>query len=47
MHVVNKQCILTTIGIVLLAVGTGFALFWMDIFIRILSKVSYDIFEFY
>lgn len=41
MHVVNKQCVLGTVGVVLVVFGGVFAIFWLDIFNNNLLKVIY------
>lgn len=39
MHVVNKQCVLGTVGVVLVVFGGIFAIFWLDIFNNNMLKV--------
>lgn len=39
MHVVKRQCVLSTVGTILLAIAIIFAIFWFDIFISVLAKV--------
>lgn len=39
MHFLNRQCIFTCIGLVLISLGAVLAVFWMDIFRSILAKV--------
>lgn len=40
MHILNKPCIFTSLGLGLVSLGVILAIFWMDIYRSILAKVK-------